>query len=286
MTHIENEQDENTPENSSFSNDSDRSTDLTAHSQEQQPKTSSSKNTNGTPHSLIKLKEEGGSLDKLISNAAEILGDRDSAIITGFLKRNSRGFVGALPLICKGEACPFLSACPLYEAKKELPIGARCPVESTLVQLWVNKHLEALGIDDYDSPEYSFDMDILYELAAHELIRWRLAGHLSEEGSLIEEVHVGDTDSGEPLFEKVINPILDELQKHTKIALRLKEALLATRQAKSSAGKVSSDPTKKAAELMKRIYNMLEQKERIHDAEYREVDNGDALEQGTDGPTS
>lgn len=177
-------------------------------------------------------------------------------ILTSFVDKVSRGPGTALPMRCNGERCQFLHVCPLYAAKITLPVGHKCPVEANLVSLWVNKHLLALGITDIDNPENSFDMDMLYELATQELIRYRCSAKLSENPNLVENKQVGESFTGNPIFADVINPVLDVMEKAGKNIAKIRDALLATRRAQLRLGEVVVDATEKAAELRRKAIDI------------------------------
>jgi len=227
---------------------------------------------------------EGGSLQGLISKGEEALvkvaektsgkaiSKKSRHIIKNFLQRNSHGYPGSLEMICQGPQCPFLSSCPLHEAGSALPIGSKCPVESILVEKWVNKHLIALGIRDVFAPENSFDMDMLYELAAQQLIQWRCGVHLSDQPGLVSREVVATSQMGEPIFSDVINPVLEIMDRSGKNVSKLREALLATRKAQIQAGKDMADPSKTIADLRKKALGLLkerqDQQEEVQDAEY------------------
>ena len=254
-----------------------KSTDLFAPSPEQPSKNSTSENTNALERTSYEpLSIQGGDLNSLVNSVTNRLTKNEGsrAVINNFFIKNSRGFGGALAMQCKGRNCPFLFMCALNEAKEKLPVGEQCPLEQSLVQLWVNKHLISLGIDDFASPEFSFDMDILYEMASHELIKWRLAGHLSQEGNLMEERQVSASPQGDPIFAKVMTPLLEEMDRHTRITLKLREALLATRKVQAQAGRDLVDPSKKGADLMDKVRKLVKsRREHIKDADYDELED-------------
>jgi hypothetical protein len=173
-------------------------------------------------------------------------------IIKKFITRTSKGFSGSIPMMCKGLQCPFIHACPLHEAKSALPLGQRCPVEESIIYMWVNKHLHALGIENIDAPENSFDMDMLYELAGQELIRWRCGAYLAKNPNIVESKLIAETLQGTPIFADVMNPVIDAMERAGKNVAKIRDALLATRKAQITAGQVAIDATQKAAELRKK----------------------------------
>lgn len=194
--------------------------------------------------------------EQAIISAAETLtpdlSEEGKNVLKNFILRNSRGFAGAMPMMCKGPQCPFVHACPLYEANSKLPMGQRCPVEESIVYMWVNKHLHALGIENVDSPENSFDMDMLYELAGQELIRWRCGAYMSKNPDIVENKLIAETIQGTPIFADVMNPVIDAMERAGKNVAKIRDALLATRKAQITAGQVAIDATQKAAELRKK----------------------------------
>jgi hypothetical protein len=196
--------------------------------------------------------------------------------VRNFIDRASRGAGSVLPLMCVGKACVMLHCCSLDAAGITLPVGLKCPIEATLVSLWVNKHLKTLGIEDIDNPEYSFDMDMLYELAAQELIRYRCAAYMSKNPAVVESKMVGESFNGTPIFADVMNPVLEAMEKAGRNIAKIRDALLATRKAQVNAGQIILDSTEKAAMLREKAkeLNKLRQskegmREVISDAEFR-----------------
>jgi hypothetical protein len=118
--------------------------------------------------------------------------------------------------------------------------------------MWVNKHLHALGIENIDAPENSFDMDMLYELAGQELIRWRCGAYLAKNPNIVENKLIAETIQGTPIFADVMNPVIDAMERAGKNVAKIRDALLATRKAQITAGQVAIDATQKAAELRKK----------------------------------
>lgn len=216
--------------------------------------------------SLINIAEE---------NDGQPLTERSKDIISRFVEQSTKGFAGSIPMMCAGTRCPYISACPLNEAGSKLPIGKKCPVEATIVATWVSKHLKFLGIEDINDPIHSFDMDMLYELAGQELLRWRCSVHLSDDPALISNVQVGGTVHGEPIFSDVINPVLDIMEKAGKNIAKLREALVATRAAQITAGQDILDPTEKSSQLRKQANELVKRRlqakkdqEQLKDAEF------------------
>lgn len=147
-----------------------------------------------------------------------------------------------------------------------------CPIEASIVTLWINKHLRALGIEDPDDPINSFDMDMLYELAGQELIRWRCGVHLSKTPSLLTTQTVGFSNQGEPIFAEVMNPVLEIMEKSGRNISKIREALVATREAQLKAGNVKADPSTRQADLRKKALEIIgnrRQPEAMKEADFK-----------------
>ena len=281
MSDADNTSPNGTPSNGDTSSDSPNELVPIVPSPEPQPEPLSSGSALTTQDfSSPTLTVRGGSLADISNRVSKELTvgmPKDTLAATEkFIQKNCNGFVGALSMKCKGLNCGILDVCPLYQTQQPLPLGKPCPFEQGIIQTWVNKHLISLGIDDVYAPENSFDMDILYELAANELIKWKAAQHISDRGQVIEEKQVSATMQGDAIFGDVLSPAVELLEVHTKITMKLRDALLATRKAQIQAGKDMTDPSKKAADLAeaarKKAMERLGRAEKIKDAEFEVQD--------------
>lgn len=283
MSNAENDTPENTPISSNGLNGSPKGTDpiVPSPGQLQDPFLVPSSTPTRTS-SYPSLRVMGGDLASITKGITDDIAGGGTAetreATLHFLQSNANGFVGALAMRCKGKDCPILDSCPLFQTNAALPLGKPCPFEAGIVQTWVNKHLMSLGIEDFSAPESSFDLDLLYELAAHELIKWKAAHHLSKAGKLIEDRQVAANMQGDAIFAEVVSPALEILDIHNKITMKLRDALLATRKAQIQAGRDMADPSKKASELAemarkKALKRLNRVNEKIKDAEFDVKDN-------------
>ena len=225
---------------------------------------------NGDPRSI--KKDLTNNLISIASSSKELSLEHKN-LIKSFIDFSSKGFVTSMSMTCRGKSCPFLSACVLNEVGAELPIGRPCPLEQSIIVSWVTKHLKSLGIEDVDDPIHSFDMDMLYELAGQELLRWRCGVHLSDDPRLVSNQQVGATNQGEPIFADVMNPVLEVMEKAGKNISKIREALVATRESQLKAGQILTDPTQKAAELRAKANEIAKsrkiQMEKMVDADFK-----------------
>ena len=228
-------------------------------------------------------RQSAGNLIKseLLSVAGDSITNEGQAIIERFVDNADKGFISVMPMICKGMNCPYIGSCPINQAKGALPVGKRCPVEDTIAILHVKKHLAALGIDNIDDSTHSFDMDMLFELAGLELIRWRCGAELSKNPNLMYSQPAFATQDGDVEYQDIVHPIIEVLDKTGKHISKLREALVATRKAQLEAGQVVQDVSQRAAELRAQAEKLRKQRmEKINnstkDADFtvKEEDDG------------
>ena len=209
----------------------------------------------------------------LIKHAKDVgvfLTSNNQEVIDKFSHRAKYGHQGALPMQCRGDKCNFISMCPLHEMKVALPIGKRCPVVASLVEIWANKLIASLNIE-VDNPEYAVDLDMVYELAGLELIRNRASVHLSDQPELFKEKIVGFSPHGKEIYDDKMNLALIILEKYGKRVDKLRDQLLATRGAQAKVGKIAGDNSIRSSNIMERARKLAEQRRdgtNIADAEF------------------
>lgn len=152
--------------------------------------------------------------------------------IDEYFKRKSVGVVASLPLICKWDDCPFKGDCPLYSLKiTPTPIGKQCPIEATLVANKVAHFQKEMGVGDQD---YT-DLTILKEMVMWEMMEVRTLLELGQDPSMSKEAVIGIDSDGEPMTREMANPLIIILEKAGKMKHKLRESLIATREAKDKA---------------------------------------------------
>lgn len=216
--------------------------------------------------------------DNLVALAEEEsklpLSAESKQILAKFVENASRGFVSVMPMVCRGESCPYITSCPLKAAGSKLPVSKRCPVEDTIASIQVSKHLSALNIENVDDPSHSFDVDMLCELAGLELLRWRCGVELAKNPKLIITEMVGATLEGEAIYMDKPAPIIDVMERTSKHIAKLRDALVATRKAQLEAGQDISDVSQRAADLRQKAEEAKKKRlEQIKPAEYKVLDN-------------
>lgn len=211
-----------------------------------------------------------------------VISEDQSKILNAFIDKAIMGHQSALAMKCKGLRCHMIDICPLHKAKLTLPVNESCPVEESLMQEWVQRTLSALAIDP-SLPENAVDVNMVFELAGMELIRWRASWHLHNEAALVEERIVGYSPQGEPIYDEKPKMALLISERYAKVVGKLREQLLATRRSQAQVGKVSNDVSVRGANMVakaKEIALRRRNKQIPVDADF-EVKDGESSSEGS-----
>lgn len=181
---------------------------------------------------------------------------------------NSRhGLFANVPIICKGENCPYLGTCtvPIID----LPIGYRCPIEIGAIMARFERYCEEFDV----SEENAVDLGQIKQLVDIEIMIMRCDAKMAMSADFIEESLKDITKTGVPIYEKVVTQSnqfkMTLLDRHAKI---LKD-LAATRASKKE-NKVNDDASKVASIIMKRVQEVSQSlgtsSQEVLEADYQE----------------
>lgn len=179
-----------------------------------------------------------------------------------YLNTLKHGFSAAVPLICTGEQCPYSIKCPLG-GNNNYPMGKECPIESTLVEVWYNDYVTELGVN----PESKVDSALVGDVVFWEILEKRATEELAKKPEVLRKQIVGFQDTKEgpkALYREEMNQIFTFLEKAQRQKMKVLNALIATREAKSKdAGRIIADPSTYAAKLLQRVKDLDKEAERV-----------------------
>lgn len=158
------------------------------------------------------------------------------------------GSQAMLPMMCKGPECPIAKTCMLQQIGKA-PIGQECPLELAFMNKLKDELVQSLDVDWNDRIERQAVMD----LVETEILQARANGILSEEGFIMENVVGISENTGEPIMRKEKHIALEVKDMIYKRKERLLKSLVATKEMKKKLGLGTKDPSKKEADLLKRL---------------------------------
>lgn len=153
----------------------------------------------------------------------------------------------AIPMKCLGEDCFIADRCPLMK-EGIAPVGSACPIEMSYVQQFFYDYIEELDVD----VERMVEVSIVRDLVDQEIQHIRKTWALSEEHFIQENV-VGIDDEGNVITQKQLHQAVDYEDKILKRKEKLRNALLATREAKAKAGKSTADNAQIVADVLEGV---------------------------------
>lgn len=162
-----------------------------------------------------------------------------------------------LPIICRGQACPYAEACFLLD-RDMAPVNERCPIEiATAMDMFQSFCAEL----DVQEGQY-VDLTLVRDLVDLEIQLSRADRLLAMESSVVQNVAVGVTDKGHVITRPEIHKVIDIKDKLLRRRMEILQLLSATRKDKANNDALKMDPSMWAAELMARKKALDEQHER------------------------
>ncbi len=179
-----------------------------------------------------------------------------------YISNLKHGFSAAVPLTCIGEQCPYTAKCPLGE-NNTYPIGKDCPIEGTLREMWYNDYIKDLDIN----PESKVDTALVGDIVFWEMLEKRATEELAKKPEILRKNVAGfqqTSDGLKPVYKEEMNQIINFLEKAQRQKMKIMNALIATREAKSKdVNRIVSDPSTYAAKLLDKAKQLTEEAEKV-----------------------
>lgn len=153
----------------------------------------------------------------------------------------------AIPMRCRGSECDFAESCPLLK-KNLAPVGKSCPIEQAAVLQLFTDYVEELEVDTSRMVEVS----LVRDLVDQEIQQMRKTWMLSQE-SFIQENVAGIDSDGNVVTKKELHQAIDYEERLLKRKERLRNALVATREAKVRAGQGKPDSATVVANILEEV---------------------------------
>ena len=139
------------------------------------------------------------------------------------------GLYSRIPIVCKGCNCPYGATCGLLEFGLDT-IGERCVLETTMIEQKLANYTEEFGLDESSYTDWT----MVKELINAEIMIERCMALMSQDGSAIEEIFIGTSESsGTDYFRRDISKVQELYERNLKIKERILDTMMATRKAKS-----------------------------------------------------
>lgn len=180
--------------------------------------------------------------------------------------QTSFGLYAAIPMLCKGEGCPYAQLFPeMHDGAVE--DGERCPVEVSFIMSKYQQYMKELMIEEEDA----VDMSLLRDLIDFDIQILRADNRIAIEGGFTEDQVVAVSEAtGEPIYRETVTAVAEYKDKVQNKRNKTLELLNSTRKDKEGS-KITHimDPSSYAAQLLK-DYNQT--KTVNHIAEFEELE--------------
>lgn len=184
------------------------------------------------------------------------------------------GLYASVPMLCKGEKCPYASVCPLVDMGKA-PVGERCPLEIGMILQKYEEYAQEFGVDE----DNIVDMGFVKDLIDCDIQIFRAENKMAVDGDFTEEYVITVTEGGEAITDTRLSKASEYKEKIQNKKHKILQLMNSTR--KDKAGDkltVSLDPSSYASQLMQQAVQLGQVK--VHhmknqpsvDADYEEVD--------------
>jgi hypothetical protein len=196
-----------------------------------------------------------------------------SAETRGLIKQSleiyntKHGMYSAIPMMCKGDGCPYASVCPILDGGGD-PKGQRCPLEIGIVLKKFEEYTEYFHVADNDV----VDMGLIKDLVDYDVQLFRAENRIAMEGDFLEDVIITVTESGQEITNKQVSKAAEYKERIMNKKHKVLELMNSTR--KDKAGDkltVTLDPSTYASQLMQKIAGSMAPGQ-IIDADFEDFD--------------
>ena len=159
------------------------------------------------------------------------------------------GIYSAIPMLCKGEECPYAQLYPeLHQGVVEE--GERCPVEVSFIMTKYASYMKELDIYEDDA----VDMSILRDVIDYDIQILRADNRIAVEGGFTENRVVAVGENGQPVYAEEITATANYKDKVQAKRNKSLELLNSTRKDKMGT-KINHvlDPSSYGSELLKKF---------------------------------
>lgn len=152
-----------------------------------------------------------------------------------------------IPMRCRAEKCVFAEICPLMKADSA-PKGLPCPLEMAIVQAFFDQYMKEFGV----SRDNFVEISMVRDMVDQQVQMMRKTKILSLE-HFIQENAIGIDADGKVITQKSLHQAVEYEDKIFRRMEKLRNAFLATREARMKAGSAQLDTAQKVANALDQL---------------------------------
>lgn len=171
---------------------------------------------------------------------------------TSLKKVGTHGIVSGIPIICRGQNCPYIDSCSMEVLGVDVSEihGQRCPIEVSRIMKLFNEYINQFNVD-LDLPDNRVVIGLIKELVDYEIQIERADKIMARDAHFLEDVVVGVDANGRPIKNKEVSKPVDYKERVLKKKHEILQLLNST--PKDKAGQkvnITMDPSTYAAQLI------------------------------------
>lgn len=185
------------------------------------------------------------------------------------LRQTKHGMYAAIPIICKGVACPYAEQCELYQLGMA-PVGEKCPMEIAAIEDLFVRYCSDLNVDPED-PAQQVDAIMVKELVDLDIAMLRCDKKMAINADFVINQVVGVSDDGDAYTREELHPLTEYKEKLRSQKYKTLNLLNSTRKDKQGSKiSVEFDPSERAAQMLKVKQEMeiIEEEGELQEQEY------------------
>lgn len=199
-----------------------------------------------SPEELKKEAEENMQFPSTWKVSNESLGMINHSIE---IYNTKHGLYAAVPLMCKGERCPFSEVCPLIDRGDD-PTGSRCPIEIGLILRKYEEYKNYFQVEEDDV----VDMGLIKDLVDYDIQLHRAENRIAMQADFLEDVVISVTENGQEITAPQISQAANYKEKIQTKKHKVLQLMHSTRSDKAGDKMtITLDPSTYAAQLMSQV---------------------------------
>ena len=144
----------------------------------------------------------------------------------------TNGMYSRVPLVCKGNECPYADQCPLLPYD-EIEEGGYCAWEIAQIEYRANRYAQDI---DYDSASFT-DKTLMGELIMLDVMLERCKALLAKDGTPVIDMAIGVDQDGNEVRQPAVSKAWEAYEKVSKKRDATYQLLMLTRKDKKNANK-------------------------------------------------